>query len=378
MNGFRKNKGIVLELTSLLDVIMIMLFWVMTDVSASADSQKEDAKAQVQAVTQQLEEQKQKSADELENLRKNMQKQIDEAYKKAENINSNAAKNQQALDGYTQGMLISLDMQNENGTDKLYISRNDEDIMTVTPDEDISGRLISLFEGLGAADGEVMLAAVVYDGDAVLYRNMRIVEKRCAGCVRQIRKCLLYIHKHFQIERTIKMSIQNDVEKLYRSDLEKQRQKQKKKKKKKLLGIMLIVIIIAALILIMQYLGLGLGGGKGEGSGDGKDVSASSNEASVTTTTTAAPKEFYDIKVSGSTYIIDERVVDLKSLVSTVKLMSDNVIVRITDRQQQQRTLWMILKKALTDDGREFTETVLDNSALDNSVANDVTSETVR
>ena len=138
MNGFRKNKGIVLELTSLLDVIMIMLFWVMTDVSASADSQKEDAKAQVQAVTQQLEEQK--------------------------------------LDGYTQCMLMSLDMGNENGTDKLYISRNDEDIMTVTPDEDISGRLISLFEGLGAADGEVMLAAVVYDGDAVLYRNMRIVE----------------------------------------------------------------------------------------------------------------------------------------------------------------------------------------------------------
>ena len=95
MNGFRKNKGIVLELTSLLDVIMIMLFWVMTDVSASADSQKEDAKAQVQAVTQQLEEQKQKSADELEKLRKDMQKQIDEAYKKAESINSNAAKNQQ-------------------------------------------------------------------------------------------------------------------------------------------------------------------------------------------------------------------------------------------------------------------------------------------
>lgn len=170
------------------------------------------------------------------------------------------------------------------------------------------------------------------------------------------------------------MSIQNDVEKLYRSDLEKQRQKQKKKKKKKLLGIMLIVIIIAALILIMQY--LGLGGGKGEGSGDGKDVSASSNESSVTTTTTAVPKEFYDIKVSGSTYIIDERVVDLKSLVSTVKLMSDNVIVRITDDNATKNAM-DDLKKALTDDGREFTETVLDNSALDNSMA-DTTSEAVR
>ena len=77
MNGFRKNKGIVLELTSLLDVIMIMLFWVMTDVSASADSQKEDAKAQVQAVTQQLEKQKQKSADELEKLREGEQSDDD-------------------------------------------------------------------------------------------------------------------------------------------------------------------------------------------------------------------------------------------------------------------------------------------------------------
>lgn len=176
MNGFRKNKGIVLELTSLLDVIMIMLFWVMTDVSASADSQKEDAKAQVQAVTQQMEEQKKKSADELDKLREDMQKQIDEAYKKAENINSNAAKNQQALDGYAQGMLISLDMRNENGSDRLYVSRNGEDILTADPDENVADRLTSLFEGLGAADGEVMLAAVIYDGDAVLYRDMKTIE----------------------------------------------------------------------------------------------------------------------------------------------------------------------------------------------------------
>ena len=119
------------------------------------------------------------------------------------------------------------------------------------------------------------------------------------------------------------MSIQNDVEKLYRSDLEKQRQKQKKKKKKKQHRVF-----------------------------------------------------WFFIKVSGSTYIIDERVVDLKSLVSTVKLMSDNVIVRITDDNATKNAMDE-LKKALTDDGREFTETVLDNSALDNSMA-DTTSEAVR
>ena len=69
-------------------------------------------------------------------------------------------------------------------------------------------------------------------------------------------------------------------------------------------------------------------------------------------------------------------MVDLKSLVSTVKLMSDNVIVRITDDNATKNAM-DDLKKALTDDGREFTETVLDNSALDNSRV-DTTSEAVR
>lgn len=170
------------------------------------------------------------------------------------------------------------------------------------------------------------------------------------------------------------MSIQNDVEKMYRSDLEKQKQKQKKKKKKRLFGLLFVVILLVVLFLIMQSLGLGLGGGKGEGSGTGKDDSTNSADSAVTTTTAAVPKEFYDIRVSGSTYIIDERVVDLNSLISTVKLMSDNVIVRITDDNATKNAM-DDLKNALTEDGREFTEAVLDDSAADSSISDDVQSE---
>lgn len=169
------------------------------------------------------------------------------------------------------------------------------------------------------------------------------------------------------------MSIQNDVEKMYRSDLDKQKQQQKKKKKKRLFGLLFVIIILAVLFLLMQYLGLGLGGGKGEGSGTGKDNSTEASSYDVTTTT-AVPKEFYDIRVSGSTYIIDERVVDLNSLVSTVKLMSDNVIVRITDDNATKNAMDE-LKNALTEDGREFTEAVLDDSAADSSASDDVQSE---
>ena len=181
MNGYRKSKGLVIELTALLDIIMIMLFWVMTDASSSADNAKEDAKAQVQAAQEQLEQQKKQSEEELENLKAETEKQIEEAYKKAESINSTAAENQAALDGYANGMLVSLNLRNENGEDRLYISRNNADIMNIDLNGDIEQRLGSLFEGLGAEDGTVMLAAVVYDGNAVLYRSMNKIESAIDG-----------------------------------------------------------------------------------------------------------------------------------------------------------------------------------------------------
>lgn len=176
MNGYRKSKGLVIELTALLDIIMIMLFWVMTDAASSADNAKEDAKAQVRAAQEQLEQQKKQSAEEIKSIKAEAEKQIEEAYKKAESINSAAAKNQAALDGYANGMLVSLELRNENGEDRLYISRNNADIMNTDLSGDIEQSLDSLFESLGAEDETVMLAAVVYDGNAVLYRSMNKIE----------------------------------------------------------------------------------------------------------------------------------------------------------------------------------------------------------
>ena len=47
MNGFRKNKGIIIELTSLLDIIMIMLFWVMLNVSNNAQDIEKKAQEKI-------------------------------------------------------------------------------------------------------------------------------------------------------------------------------------------------------------------------------------------------------------------------------------------------------------------------------------------
>lgn len=152
------------------------------------------------------------------------------------------------------------------------------------------------------------------------------------------------------------MSIQKDVEKMYRSDLEKQKQKQKKKNRKRLFGLLMIIIILVVLLLIMQYLGLGLGGGKGEGSGNASETNSKATE--TTTTTAEIPKEFYDIKVSGSTYIVNEKVVELSDFISEFSFWKDNVIVRITDDNATKNAM-DDLKKVLENGGREYTETTV-------------------
>lgn len=169
------------------------------------------------------------------------------------------------------------------------------------------------------------------------------------------------------------MSIQKDVEKMYRSDLEKQKQKQKKKNRKRLSGLLIIIIVLAVLLLVLHYLGLGFGGGKGEGSGGASDTSSKTAETVTTTTTAEIPKEFYDIKVSGSTYIVNEKVVELSDFISEFSFWKDNVIVRITDDNATKNAM-EDLKKALEDGGREYIET----AAPEESSLTDSATETMQ
>lgn len=146
----------------------------MTDVSASADSQKEDAKLRCR-LSPTAWGAEAKSADELEKLREDMQKQIDEAYKRLRALTAMPQKSAGAWRLHSGYAYLTWYAKWKRHWQAVYFSKwwgyYDRDPWW----RHLRQAHIS-FEGLGAADGEVMLAAVVYDGDAVLYRNMRIVE----------------------------------------------------------------------------------------------------------------------------------------------------------------------------------------------------------
>lgn len=152
------------------------------------------------------------------------------------------------------------------------------------------------------------------------------------------------------------MSIEKDVENMYKSDIEKRKKNQKKKKKKKFITLLLIIAFAAAVILLLKYLGPGFGGGKGKG-GDSSANSTSgvSSEAETTTTTetSAEPKEFIGIKVSGSTYIYQGSEITIENFRETIRLMNDNVVVMITDDNATQNAM-DALTAVFEADGREY------------------------
>ena len=144
------------------------------------------------------------------------------------------------------------------------------------------------------------------------------------------------------------MSIEKDVEKKYRDELERQTKKLKKKKKRRLLLLLLLLLLLGSVGLLMGLLGLfpGMGDDDGDG-GSSKASSSSASSSAVETTTTAAPT------VSGSTYIYQGQVKTLEEIKTIVSNMKENVTIRITDDNATKNAMDNLVNM-LTDSGRQL------------------------
>lgn len=176
MNGFHKNKGIVIELTALLDVILIMLFWVIMDMQDNSEKIREDADSRIASAESMLEEERKNAESRIEQINADAQSRIDEAMEKAEDLDSRAAGNQQALDGYKQGLLVTLNLKYNNGG-RLFISKAEDELGSVSlaGNGDISSEIINALDGSGLSEGDAVLCAFVYDGSSALYRDVQNV-----------------------------------------------------------------------------------------------------------------------------------------------------------------------------------------------------------
>lgn len=164
MNGFRKNKGIIIELTSLLDIIMIMLFWVMLNVSNNAQDIEKKAQEKIDEANAKTVQAQQDAQEQIDKIREE---------NKATEL---AAKNMQdALDGFSSGMMVSVEMRYSGGKDVIYVSRNNSEPAAVEVNDKLNEELSKALDSYGLTKDSIILAAFMYDGDKVLYRDVNKV-----------------------------------------------------------------------------------------------------------------------------------------------------------------------------------------------------------
>ena len=169
-----KNKGIIIELTALLDVILIMLFWIMmntrsgmNDAVTEAENKAESAQQQLQAVQQQL-----------DSLREETDEEIERIWGIAESIDKNATANQQALMGFENGRLITLNIKyDSDGTLYIYNGSTQFVKSMITSEEDVCKTITEALKRAEFNTEDVILCALVYDSKASLYKDVNNVKK---------------------------------------------------------------------------------------------------------------------------------------------------------------------------------------------------------
>lgn len=170
----RRNKGIAIELTALLDVILIMLFWVMMNVQDNSEAVKAEAENKTAAVQQELEETQKK----LDVLREETDAEISRIWQMAENADKNAAANQQALYGYEQGMLVTMNIKYETNGELIIYNYNEQlGQASLFSEDDVYDSMIAALGKAGLNNDDVILCALVYDGSTALYKDVKKVRE---------------------------------------------------------------------------------------------------------------------------------------------------------------------------------------------------------
>ena len=181
MKRRQRNRGIVIELTALLDVILIMLFWVMINVQGETEEVRAESEAQVSALEQRLVK-----------VETEAEKEIEKAWEEARTINEEAAANQQALYEYEQGLKVELRLRSEAGavlTVKVHDREIDSLLLKEKTEQSVAEALEKALKEAGITEEEVVLCAFIYDGSVALYRDVNSVKNAVEMVTEAYTKC---------------------------------------------------------------------------------------------------------------------------------------------------------------------------------------------
>ena len=174
-----KGKGIIIELTALLDVILIMLFWVMMNMKDETEAVQNEAEAKVSKVQQkysQLVEDYELLEMDKDEMSSEYEEEVNFLQDKLDNLDTDAAVNQRALDRYTEGLPVMLNLKYDS-VGKLFVYDDESEIgktLLISKDK-VAECIMDSLEAADMSEDDVILCALVYDGERALYRDVKMV-----------------------------------------------------------------------------------------------------------------------------------------------------------------------------------------------------------
>ena len=149
-----KNKGLVIELTSLLDVILIMLFWVMmasSDKAGKAEDEADKKLAEAREISARAEEMMEQSRRDIE-------------------IGEQMAA---TLDGFENGEMLSICLNVTDSSRILSFARSEETMSSVVLSSysNVESEIRQVLDSLPDHEG-LILAAFIYDESVTLHQDV--------------------------------------------------------------------------------------------------------------------------------------------------------------------------------------------------------------
>ena len=157
-----KIREIILDFTSLLDVVMIILFFFVLYTSFDVENVSEKAKAAENSYNEMIEEN--------EKEQQEWREKTSEEWDRILSADANAANNQQALSAYNEGACVYFNLHNVEKSDvwSLSILKGNKKIGEISSSDVryLKEELKEALDTVGYSSDDVIIGTLTYDGSA--------------------------------------------------------------------------------------------------------------------------------------------------------------------------------------------------------------------
>lgn len=168
-----KRNKISLDFTSLLDIMMIILFFFILNFKSSVDKMQEDLTNKINNYDLKI-EQFEEDENKFEKEKEEWRKQADAELKKIREADKNAAANAEALLNFQKGIIFKIDLEEiesetdwkikiYNGDDKKSIGEFSSNVFGNINSFDIKKELIDILDENGFNEDDVIICIFMYN-----------------------------------------------------------------------------------------------------------------------------------------------------------------------------------------------------------------------